>query len=60
MRDKYPNLFGEHAIAMVTFMWQADLHGVANFVQRCLELYAKAGPVESQTSDRPQVLEGML
>ena len=42
--DKYPDL----AVTKVKFMWQADLHGLAEFV---IGLNADAGPIEGQTSD---------
>ena len=52
VRDKYPDLSGEHAVTMVKFMLQTDLHGIANFITDCLEVYANAGPIEGQTSDQ--------
>ena len=42
VRDKYPDLFGEHAVTMAKFTEQADLHGVAKFVT---EVCANAGPM---------------
>ena len=43
VRDKFPDLFKEHAVTMVKFMWQADSHGVAKFAQnvwKCMQMLA--------------------
>jgi len=52
VRDKFRDLFEEHAVTVVKFMWQADLHGDAKFVTECLEVHANAGPTEGRKSDQ--------
>ena len=41
--------------AMILFMWQDDIIGVARFIDACLErVYTSAGPpVGDQASDQP-------
>ena len=54
LRDRYENLFqAPRGDAMILFMWQDDIIGVARFMDACLErLYASAGPpTGDQTSD---------
>jgi len=47
VHGRYSDASREDAGTMVNFMWQADLHGVVDFVTDCLQLNASAGPVES-------------
>ena len=54
--DRNKNLFqAPHGDAMILFMWQDDIIGVARFIDACLErVYTSAGPpVEDQASDQP-------
>ena len=46
MRDRYGNLFrAPQGDAMILFMWQDDIIGVARFIDACLErVYTSAGP----------------
>ena len=54
IRDKHQGLFGEHAATMLQFMWQDDIHGVAIFIQACLDrCYAGPDPERGQASDQP-------
>ena len=53
IRDKYPGLFGQDARTMVQFMWQADMHGVAQIVTDCLGVYSSTDPDGDQASDQP-------
>jgi len=39
IRDENPGLFGWQAGTMVHFMWQSDLHGIAQIVTDCLNAY---------------------
>ena len=43
----------QHASTMIQFMWQADLHGVANFIAECLGVYYSTDPDGDQASDQP-------
>ena len=53
LRDTYPHLFTGDP-TMRQFMWQADLVGVAKFVDACLEMVYAAGPSSvGQASDQP-------
>ena len=55
IRDKHQGLFGEHAATMLQFMWQDDIHGVAIFIQECLDRCygANPDPEGGQASDQP-------
>ena len=56
LRDRYGNLFqAPQGDAMILFMWQDDIIGVARFIDACLErVYTSAGPpVGDQASDQP-------
>ena len=54
IRDKHQGLFGEHAATMLQFMWQDDIHGVAIFIQACLDrCYAGPDPQGGRASDQP-------
>ncbi len=56
LRDRNKNLFqAPHGDAMILFMWQDDIIGVARFIDACLErVYTSAGPpVGDQASDQP-------
>ena len=56
LRDRYENLFqAPQGDAMLLFMWQDDIIGVARFIDACLErMYTSAGPpVGGQASDQP-------
>ncbi len=57
-RRNYPGLFGQRASTMIQFMRQADLHGVAKFVTKCLGVYHSTDPDGGQASDQPQVAGG--
>ena len=37
IRDRYQNLFGEHAATMLQFMWQDDIRGVASLSKNAWE-----------------------
>ena len=54
--DRYENLFqAPQGHAMILFMWQDDIIGVARFIDACLErVYTSAGPpMGDQASDQP-------
>ena len=54
--DGYENLFqAPQGDAMILFMWQNDISGVARFIDACLErVYTSAvPPVRDQASDQP-------
>ena len=56
LRDRKLNLFkAPHGDAMILFMWQDDIIGVARFIDACLErVCTSAGPpVEDKASDQP-------
>ena len=56
LRDRYENLFqAPQGDAMLLFMWQDDIIGVARFIDACLErVSTSAGPpVGDQASDQP-------
>ena len=53
IRDRYPDLFGQHARTMLQFIWQSDLHGVAGFIADCLDVYHDTDPEGGQASDQP-------
>ena len=56
LRDRNKILFqAPHGDAMILFMWQDDIIGVARFIDACLErVYTSAGPpVGDQASDQP-------
>ena len=53
VREKYPDLFGEYAVTRCEGHEAGRLHGVAKVITDCLEVYADAGPIESQTCDQP-------
>ena len=56
LRDRYENLFqAPQGDAMILFMWQDDIIGVARFIDACLErVYTSAGPlVGDQASEQP-------
>ena len=56
LRDRYENLFqAPQGDAMLLFMWQDDIIGVARFIDACLErMSTSAGPpVGDQASDQP-------
>jgi len=46
-----PRLIGQHASTMVQFVWQVDLHGVAQFVTNCLDAYDSPDPESSHAPD---------
>ena len=56
LRDGYENLVqAPEGDAMILFMWQDDIIGVARYIDACSErVYTSAGhPVGDQASDRP-------
>ena len=56
LRDRYEDLFqAPQGDAMILFMWQDDIIGVARFIDACLErVSTSAGPpVGDQASDQP-------
>ena len=56
IRSLSENFFkAPHGDAMILFMWQDDIVGVARFIDACLErVYTSPGPpVEDQASDQP-------
>ena len=58
LHDNDKNLFkAPHGDAMILFMWQDDIIGVARFIDVCLEtVYTSAGPpAEDKASDQPYV-----
>ena len=58
LHDRYENLFqAPPGDAMILFMWQDDIIGLARFIDACLErVCTSAGPpAGDQTSDQPGV-----
>ena len=53
IRDRYPDLFGQHARTVLQFIRQSDLHGVAGFIADCLDVYYDTDPEGGQASDQP-------
>ena len=56
LRDRYENLFqAPQSDAMILFMWQDDIIGLAPFIDACLErVSTSAGPsAGDQASDQP-------
>ena len=56
LRDRNKNLFeAPQGDAMILFMWQDDIIGVARFIDACLERVSTSTgpPVEDQASDQP-------
>ena len=56
LRDRYENLFqAPQGDAMILFMWQDDITGLARFFDACLErVSTSAGPpVVDRASDQP-------
>ncbi len=51
VRDRFPALFGAHALTMQQFMWQLNLVGVAHFVMYCFDMLD--APDANESSHQP-------
>jgi len=44
-RDRYDDMFGNHAHAMVQSMWQHDIHAVAQYIKECMDVHGDLAPL---------------